>query len=82
MNSLALEYCILGRHADALVLQEKVLEVRRRILPVDHNDIGEVHTCAFLTIIATCDVCALQTRPCTILQKHTPPLRGTRRHVY
>jgi hypothetical protein len=41
MNSLALEYCLLGRHQDALVLQEKVLEVRRRILPVDHSDIGD-----------------------------------------
>ena len=31
-----------GRHADALVLREKVLEFRRRVLPEDHPSIGEV----------------------------------------
>ena len=30
------------RHADALVLREKVLEFQRRVLPMDHPDIGEV----------------------------------------
>jgi hypothetical protein len=42
MNNLALTYGSLGRHADALGLQEKVLEFRRRVLPEDHPDIGEV----------------------------------------
>ena len=31
-----------GRHADALALQEKALELQRRVLPEDHPDIGEV----------------------------------------
>ncbi len=31
-----------GRHTDALVLREKVLEFRRRMLPDDHASIGEV----------------------------------------
>ena len=31
-----------GRHADALALREKVLEFRRRVLPEDHPEIGEV----------------------------------------
>jgi hypothetical protein len=31
-----------GRHADALVLREKVLEFRRRVLPEHHPEIGEV----------------------------------------
>jgi hypothetical protein len=30
-----------GRHADALVMQEAVLERFRRVLPADHPDIGE-----------------------------------------
>jgi hypothetical protein len=30
-----------GRHADALAMQESVLEFRRRVLPADHPDIGE-----------------------------------------
>ena len=42
MSNLAMTYGALGRHADALALQEKVLEFRRRALPEDHPDIGEV----------------------------------------
>ncbi len=42
MSNLAMTYGALGRHADALVLQEKALEFRRRVLPEDHPDIGEV----------------------------------------
>ncbi len=41
MSNLAHTYGELGRHADALGLQEKVLEFRRRVLPEDHPDIGE-----------------------------------------
>jgi hypothetical protein len=42
MNNLAASYGAVGRHADALVLEEKVLELHRRVLPEDHPDIGEV----------------------------------------
>jgi hypothetical protein len=42
MSNLANTYGALGRHADALVLQEKVLEFQRRVLPEDHPEIGEV----------------------------------------
>ena len=41
MNNLAQSYSDLGRHADALAMQEKVLEHFRRVLPVDHPGIGE-----------------------------------------
>jgi hypothetical protein len=41
MNNLAQTYCDLGRHADALVMQENALEHFRRVLPTDHPDIGE-----------------------------------------
>jgi len=40
MNNLALAYSKLGRHQDALVLREKTLEFRRRVLPENHPDIG------------------------------------------
>ena len=40
MNNLALSYRELGRHHDALELQEKTLEFRRRVLPENHPDIG------------------------------------------
>ena len=43
MNNLAATYFNLGRHADALAMQERVLEIRRRVLPEDHPDIGEGH---------------------------------------
>ena len=40
MGGLAETYSALGRHHDALVLQEKTLELRRRILPENHPGIG------------------------------------------
>ncbi len=41
MNNLAATYLALGRHADALVMMERVLEFRRRVLPANHPYIGE-----------------------------------------
>ena len=41
MNNLALTYSALGRHDDALAMQERVLELVRRVLPENHPDIGE-----------------------------------------
>ena len=43
MGNLAATYSKLGRHADALVMEERVLEFSRRVLPEDHPDIGEGH---------------------------------------
>ena len=40
MNNLANTYSDLGRHQDALAMQEKTLEFRRRVLPKNHPDIG------------------------------------------
>ncbi len=40
MGNLAATYSALGRHQDALVLQEKTLEFYRRVLPENHPDIG------------------------------------------
>ena len=40
MNNLANTYSALGRHQDALVMQEKTLEFRRRVLPENHPHIG------------------------------------------
>ena len=40
MNDLSATYSKLGRHQDALVLEEKTLEFLRRVLPVNHPDIG------------------------------------------
>jgi hypothetical protein len=40
MGNLANTYRELGRHQDALVLEEKTLEFRRRVLPENHPDIG------------------------------------------
>ena len=42
MNNLANTYSALGRHEDALVLKERVLEFQRRVLPENHPDIGEL----------------------------------------
>ena len=41
MNNLASTYSALGRHDDALAMEERVLEFRRRVLPESHPDIGE-----------------------------------------
>ena len=40
MSNLASTYGALGRHQDALVLQEKTLEFLRRVLPENHPHIG------------------------------------------
>ena len=40
MHNLATTYRALGRHQDALVLQEKTLEFQRRVLPENHPGIG------------------------------------------
>ena len=42
MNNLSFSYAHFGRHADALVLRENVLEFRRQVLPEDHPEIGDV----------------------------------------
>jgi hypothetical protein len=43
MGNLASSYSDLGRHVDALAMNEGVLEFRRRVLPENHPDIGEGH---------------------------------------
>ncbi len=40
MGNLANTYIALGRYQDALLLQEKTLEFRRRVLPENHPGIG------------------------------------------
>ena len=40
MGNLATTYGKLGRHQDALVLEEKTLELFRRVLPENHPDVG------------------------------------------
>ena len=52
MGNLAASYSDLGRHEDALAMQERVLEFRRRVLPENHPDIGEGH-------VRSGDACAL-----------------------
>ena len=41
MGDLAATYSALGRHSEALAMQESVLEFTRRVLPAEHPDIGE-----------------------------------------
>ena len=43
MGNLADSYSSLGRHVDALVMQERVLELYRRVLRENHPEIGEGH---------------------------------------
>ena len=45
MSALAIAYSALGRHQDALLLKEKTLEFRRRVLPENHPDIGATRLC-------------------------------------
>ena len=40
IGNLANTYSALGRHQDALVMMEKTLEFRRRVLPENHPDVG------------------------------------------
>ena len=43
MSDLASSYSKLGRHEEALAMDERVLEFRRRVLPENHPHIGEGH---------------------------------------
>jgi hypothetical protein len=40
MGCVSITYSALGRHQEALVMQEKTLEFHRRVLPQNHPDIG------------------------------------------
>jgi hypothetical protein len=40
MSNLAGTYSYLGRHQDALAIQEKTLEFQRRVLPENDPNIG------------------------------------------
>ena len=42
MENMANTYNDLGRHQEALLLREKTLEFRRRVLPESHPHIGVV----------------------------------------
>ena len=44
MSNLAVSYSDLGRHEEALEMEEKTLEFYRRVLPENHPDIGDGHT--------------------------------------
>ena len=57
MGDLAQTYSALGRHSDALAMEESVLELRRRVLPEDHPSIGEGRVwsaaCVLVLVIVT-----------------------------
>jgi hypothetical protein len=48
MANLAAMHSALGRHQDALVLQEKTLEFWRRVLPESDPDIGVMRLCLWI----------------------------------
>ena len=54
MSNLGMSYIDLGKHADALAMQEKALDFKRRAVPENHPDIGdekfEVFSCALLFV--------------------------------
>ena len=87
MGHLAFTYSDLGRHNEALAMQESVLEFRRRMLPEDHPDIGEGH-------VRSGDACALlncardaftyddvQAGPWPVLPIRILPLEGTTKRL-
>ena len=50
MDDLARCYVKIGRFADALVLDKKLLEYHQRILPENHPEIGDVDASAVTAI--------------------------------
>jgi len=57
---LAGTYSALGRHQDALIMEENTLQLLRRVLPEDHPDIGATDTIVFVSL--TCKIDALRSR--------------------
>ena len=57
MSNLASTYSDLGRHNEALAMDERVLEFRCRVLPEDHPSIGEGRVwsaaCVLVLVIVT-----------------------------
>jgi hypothetical protein len=51
MNNLAATYSALGRHHDALVIQDKTLEFLRRVLPENHPDLGAMSFRCLLVVV-------------------------------
>ena len=61
MSNLAKMLHAIGRHEDALEMQKKALEFRRRVLPEHHPEIGEGHVRrdGKTSLILTCLMCRL-----------------------
>jgi tetratricopeptide (TPR) repeat protein len=51
MSNVASSYRALGRHQDALKMQEKTLEFRRRVLPENHPQIGAMRMHLILCLV-------------------------------
>ena len=58
MGDLAATYSALGRHQDALVMKEKTLEFRRRVLPENHTDIGSTIFCGAFIMVEVDFLCS------------------------
>ena len=68
MVSLAGSYFTFRRHADEVVLREKVLEIRHRKLPEDHPDTGNNNVCHCSNSTANVSVCSqIYGQPCRLV---------------
>jgi hypothetical protein len=72
MSQLAWTYSDLGRHEDALAMKERVLELRCRVLPENHPDIGEEHVCVEWCCMCGVDCCGNNTSTLTCSFFHEP----------
>ncbi len=76
MGNLAVTYTSLGRHQDALVMEEKTLEFRRRVLPANHPDLGVACLNLCISFVQVSDVhraFPLAREALRILQATLPP---------
>ncbi len=58
ISQLAISYADLGRHQEALVMQEETLEFQRRVLPENHPDIGAPWLCSVLIEVQVDILCS------------------------
>jgi hypothetical protein len=49
MYNLGAAYCGVKRFQESLVMNEKALKFRQRVVPADHPDIGGVHVFMMIT---------------------------------
>jgi len=82
MGNLALYYGSIGRHKDALVLEENVLEFYRRAMPSDDPYLGSVHSAIMIADLISVSYFLIQVQQWATLVTHSASSGVTKKLSY